>query len=173
MRPGAIAFVQIGKLSQEVATRDAQSLDCLQRVLGRVLELVLPYSFLRFTPFGRRRKHRVALRWASRRNGRIRNSSTGCHGGDNYRCSNRRVADRCRHSFACLPRSKLKSKIVAARICVLPWSLTQCFLPSDARCHLCDPQEYGRCNAPASGIAGDRIGPGFAEMRLMPILISG
>ena len=41
-----------------------------------------------------------------------------------YRYSNRRVADRCRHLFVCLPRPTLKYKIVAARICVLPWSLT-------------------------------------------------
>jgi hypothetical protein len=115
--------VQTGKQSHEVAPRD-QSVDRLQRLLGGVLELVLQPSFLRFTPPGGRRKHRVALRWASRRNGRIRNSSTGCHGGGDYRCSNRRVADRCRPLFACLPRPTLKYKIVAARICVLPRSLT-------------------------------------------------
>ena len=39
-------------------------------------------------------------------------------------CPNRRVADRCLPLFACLPRPTLKNKIVAARICVLPRSLT-------------------------------------------------
>jgi hypothetical protein len=99
---------QFGTPTHEVATRDDQSLVCPQRVLGRILELVLRHSLLRFTPpSGRGRKHRVALRWARRRSRRIRNSPTGCHGGDDYRCSDRCVADGSRHSFACLPGSTL------------------------------------------------------------------
>jgi len=109
---------QFDKLSHEVATRDDQSLDCLQRVLGRILELVLPRSLLRFAPSGRGRKPGVALRWAGRRSRRIRNSPTGCHRGGNYRCSDRCVADGSRHSFACLPGSTLEYRIVAPGTCV-------------------------------------------------------
>jgi hypothetical protein len=109
---------QFDKPSHEVATRDDQSLACLQRVLGRVLELVLPNSLLRFRPPGRGRKHGVALRWASRRSRRIRNGPTGCHGGGDYRCSDRCVADGSRHSFACLPESTLEYRIVAPGTCV-------------------------------------------------------
>jgi hypothetical protein len=113
--PGAAQF---DKLSHEVAVRDDQSLVCLQRVLGRVLELVLRHSLLRFPPFGRGRKHGMALRWASRRSRRIRNGPTGCHGGGDYRCADRCVADGSRRSFACLPGSTLEYRIVAPGTCV-------------------------------------------------------
>jgi hypothetical protein len=52
---------QFDKLGHEVAIRDDQSLVCPKRVLGRVLELVLRRSLLRFPPSGRGRKHGMAV----------------------------------------------------------------------------------------------------------------
>ena len=110
--------------SSEVAIRDDQSLVCPQRVLGRVLELVLRRSLLRFPPSGRGRKHGMAVQWAGRRSRRIRTGPAGCRRGGDHRCSARCVADGSRHSFAGLPGSTLKSgstfkyRIVGPRACV-------------------------------------------------------
>jgi hypothetical protein len=110
-----------GRALSSIGTRDDQSLVCPQRVLGRVLELVLRRSLLRFPPCWRGRKHGMALHWAGRTGRRTRAGPAGCRRGGDHRYSGRRVADGNRHPSAGLAGSTFESGIIvpARRLCRL------------------------------------------------------
>jgi hypothetical protein len=95
-----------------LAIRDDQSLVCPQRLLGRLLELVLRRALLRFPPSWRGRKHGMALQWAARTSRRTRTGPAGCRRRGDHRYSCRRAADGNRHSSAGLAGSTFESRII-------------------------------------------------------------
>jgi hypothetical protein len=95
-------------------SQNDQGLVCLERGLGRVLELVFPRFLLRPAPSRGGRGQGLALRRACCRSGRLRNGPAGRRGGGDRRHSDRRAAAGNSHSSAGPPGSTPSQEIVAS-----------------------------------------------------------